>query len=66
MHRGDIATWMAKPEKRLTITYDVGFDVGRVIANGASTSQSTSKVFVLLEKDPLMPRGFRVHTAFPE
>ena len=65
-NKNKIDEWLSGSDRRLELNHDASFDVGRVIPNGATTSQSSTRVFVLIERDPLMPNGYRIHTAYPE
>ncbi len=66
-NRDDIQDWLTNsPKPRLTLNETLDFEVGRVIPQGATVSQPSSKSFLLLVKDPLAPNGYRVHTSFPK
>jgi hypothetical protein len=59
--------WLTNSLKpRLTLNETLDFEIGRVIPQGATVSQPSNKSFVLLVKDPLAPKGYRVHTSFPK
>lgn len=65
-NKNKIDEWLSGSDRRLELNHETNFDVGRVIPNGATASQGSKKVFVLIERDPLMPNGYRIHTAYPE
>jgi hypothetical protein len=66
-NRDSVQDWLTNsPKPRLTLNETLDFEVGRVIPQGATVSQSSNKSFVLLVKDPLAPNGYRVHTSFPK
>ncbi|GLO63606.1 hypothetical protein MACH09_41140 [Vibrio sp. MACH09] len=62
-----IQDWLQNSSKsRLTLNESFDYEIGRVISKGADSSVPTNKAFVLLVKDPLAPKGYRVHTSFPK
>jgi filamentous hemagglutinin len=67
INRAGIDAWMSGgSNNKYSFTQELGYEIGRVISNGASTVSSSSKVTVFLEKDPSMPKGFIIVTAYPE
>lgn len=48
------------------LTHEEMFNVGRVINKGDGSSHLSNKIILVVDKDPLMPKGYRVHTAYPK
>ncbi|WP_345415915.1 RNase A-like domain-containing protein, partial [Halioxenophilus aromaticivorans] len=66
-NQAKVREWLSNSAKRrLTLNETLDYEVGRVIPQGAKTSQPSNKSFVLLIKDPIAPKGYRVHTSFPK
>jgi hypothetical protein len=65
-NRTNIQTWLAGTDRQLPLSMNLGYDVGRKVLNGSTTVQTSTDAFVLLRRDPLMPNGYRIHTAYPE
>ncbi|PCM44854.1 RNase A-like domain-containing protein [Marinobacter sp. ANT_B65] len=66
-NQSNIQDWLTNsPKPRLSLNETLEYEIGRVIPQGDTLSQSSNKSFVLLIKDPLTPKGYRVHTSFPK
>jgi len=66
-NRAGVDAWMSgSGGNKYSFTQELGYEVGRVIPNGATMASPSSKVVVFLEKDPSMPKGFIIITAYPE
>ncbi|MCG7897608.1 MAG: hypothetical protein JAY85_04035 [Candidatus Thiodiazotropha weberae] len=65
-NRANIQTWLAGNDRQLPLSMNLGYEVGRKVLNGSTTVQASTDITVLLRRDPLMPNGYRIHTAYPE
>ncbi|MBV2121690.1 MAG: hypothetical protein KUF74_09565 [Candidatus Thiodiazotropha sp. (ex Ctena orbiculata)] len=65
-NRGNIQTWLAGEDRQLPLSMSLDYEVGRKVLNGSTTVQASTEAVVLLRRDPLMPNGYRIHTAYPE
>ncbi|MCG8039726.1 MAG: hypothetical protein JAZ19_22145, partial [Candidatus Thiodiazotropha taylori] len=65
-NRGNIGTWLAGEDRQLPLSMSLDYEVGRNVLNGSTTVQASTEAVVLLRRDPLMPNGYRIHTAYPE
>lgn len=61
-----VEAWLASDRNKYDFTHELDYTVGRVIPNGSSVAVPASKLAVFLKKDPSMPKGFRIITAYPE
>jgi len=65
-NRENIQSWLAGTDRQLPLSMDLNYSVGKKALNGSTSVQSSTTAFVLLRRDPLMPNGYRIHTAYPE
>lgn len=61
-----LTEWLVGDQTRLVLTHEEMFNVGRVINKGDGSSHLSNKIILVVDKDPLMPKGYRVHTAYPK
>ncbi|EMH4150147.1 hypothetical protein RGN32_003735 [Providencia stuartii] len=40
--------------------------IGRVIYRGQTKSIDSNKIVIVIDKDPLIPNGYRIQTAYPQ
>ncbi|MGH1486449.1 MAG: RNase A-like domain-containing protein [Cellvibrionaceae bacterium] len=66
VNKNKIESWFQSSDSELPLRMDVNYKVGRTIESGSMAIQESQKVFVLIRRDPLMPKGYRIHTAYPE
>lgn len=64
-NKASIDDFLSSSKNRLVIESDVGKAVGRVIPGGSTTARPTTKVRVVLDRDPSMPTGYRIQTGYP-
>ncbi len=62
----EFSKFMASDKHKLVITGDAGFNVGKVVNRQNLSSDTSSKATVVIIKDPIEYRGWRVLTAFPD
>ncbi|WP_165688472.1 RNase A-like domain-containing protein, partial [Rodentibacter trehalosifermentans] len=62
----EVAKFMVGNKARLVITDDVGFNVGKIVNRQSLSSNSSSKATVVIIKDNVEPKGWRILTAFPD
>jgi hypothetical protein len=65
-NRSKIRTWLSDSDRQLPLSGSLDFEVGRKVLYGSTSVQTSTDAFVLLRRDPLMPSGYRVHTAYPD
>lgn len=61
-----LSEFMVSSQSRLALAGDVGFSIGRIMDRGSSSSTISSKATVIIVKDSLEPKGWRILTAFPD
>ena len=64
-HSSEIETWLETGGRRLRVADVMDWPVGRSM-DSSGMAQDVAGVRVVLERDPSMPDGFRIHTAFPQ
>ena len=65
-NKDQLANWLAGDQQRLVLTHEEKFSVGNVIQKGNDVSHASKTITIVTDKDPLMPNGYRVHTAYPK
>ena len=69
--RGDkaqkmIGSWLCDPRAtRLVLDVTTDGAIGQVLRRGATHLESTNDARVVLERDPRMPQGYTLLTAYP-
>lgn len=63
--KGEIGEWLKGNEGRFTRQFDTGQPVGRCLRRGAAKSVDSSKVFIVIARNPNVPNGWHYVTAFP-
>ncbi|MEG9488533.1 RNase A-like domain-containing protein [Mannheimia indoligenes] len=61
-----LSEFMVSSQNRLALAGDVGFSVGRIMDRTSSSSTISSKATVIIVKDSLESKGWRILTAFPD
>jgi Bacterial CdiA-CT RNAse A domain len=65
-NRDAIGEWMESGRRKRAFVTDLGVDVGRVLVRGSDEVVNGTKVRLVLVRDPSMPDGWRVLSAFPD
>ncbi|WP_337927126.1 RNase A-like domain-containing protein [Buttiauxella sp. S19-1] len=65
-NKQQLTNWLAGDQERLVLQHEEKFSVGQVIQKGTEASHPSNKITIVIDKDPLMPNGYRVHTAYPK
>ncbi|MEY0291187.1 RNase A-like domain-containing protein [Providencia rettgeri] len=60
-----ISAFMAGSDTRIVLNYESSTNIGRVINKGQTKSIDSNKIVIVIDKDPLMPNGYRIQTAYP-
>ncbi|MBI6485142.1 adhesin [Proteus mirabilis] len=61
-----ISTFMAGSDTRIVLNHESSTNIGRVIHKGQVKSVDSNKIVIVIDKDPLMPNGYRIQTAYPK
>ncbi|WP_272690621.1 RNase A-like domain-containing protein, partial [Providencia sp. PROV090] len=61
-----ISTFMAGSDTRIVLNHESSTNIGRVIHKGQAKSVDSNKIVIVIDKDPLMPNGYRIQTAYPK
>ncbi|MEQ4710655.1 RNase A-like domain-containing protein, partial [Providencia huaxiensis] len=61
-----ISAFMAGNGTRIILTHETSTDIGRVIRKGQTQSTGSNKIVIVIDKDPLMPNGYKIQTAYPK
>ncbi|MEQ5434585.1 RNase A-like domain-containing protein, partial [Providencia huaxiensis] len=61
-----ISAFMAGNGTRIILTHETSADIGRVIRKGQTQSTGSNKIVIVIDKDPLMPNGYKIQTAYPK
>lgn len=64
-HRDEIAAWLRSGQNQIRIDTSLPFETGTTVSRDGSTKM-VEGLRMILRRDPTMPDGFRVHTAFPQ
>ncbi|MGV7960571.1 hypothetical protein QPK13_05445, partial [Photorhabdus tasmaniensis] len=69
-NREKLTSWMAgnlagNPD-RLVLKHEMPVNIGRVIQRGSTKSHESNSIVIVIAKDPLMPNGYRIQTAYPK
>lgn len=62
---GEIRSWLAGPKATLPLAGRADAPIGRLIKRGSTESEEVSGIRVVLLRDPAVPDGYRILTAFP-
>ncbi|WP_368570660.1 RNase A-like domain-containing protein, partial [Acinetobacter baumannii] len=65
-NKDKISTFMSGSDTRMIINYESSTNIGRVIQKGQTTAVDSNKIVIVIDKDPLMPNGYRIQTAYPK
>ncbi|WP_161969195.1 RNase A-like domain-containing protein, partial [Entomohabitans teleogrylli] len=65
-NKGQLAEWLAGDQSRLILQHTEKFTVGKVIQKSDGSSYFSKKITIVIDRDPAMPNGYRVHTAYPK
>ncbi|WP_344152072.1 RNase A-like domain-containing protein [Nocardioides koreensis] len=65
-HRREIEEWLSHGRGPLVPEGDLGFVTGRSASRNSGDVFDVTGVRAVLRKDPSMPEGFRIHTAYPQ
>ncbi|EOX5954828.1 RNase A-like domain-containing protein [Providencia rettgeri] len=65
-NKDKISAFMAGNGTRIILTHETSADIGRVIRKGQIQSTGSNKIVIVIDKDPLMPNGYRIQTAYPK
>ncbi|MEY0433788.1 RNase A-like domain-containing protein [Providencia huaxiensis] len=60
-----ISTFMAGSDTRIVLNHESSTNIGRVIHKGQVKSVDSNKIVIVIDKEPLMPNGYRIQTAYP-
>ncbi|MEX9336456.1 RNase A-like domain-containing protein, partial [Providencia alcalifaciens] len=60
-----ISAFMSGSDTRIVLNYESATNIGRVIYKGQTKSIDSNKMVIVIDKDPLMPNGYRIQTAYP-
>jgi hypothetical protein len=64
--RAEIGGWLAGLAKSLNLSASTSHQIGITLARGHAEPIDVHGIVVRLRRDPQMPAGYRIHTAFPE
>ncbi|HDL7923313.1 TPA: VENN motif pre-toxin domain-containing protein [Yersinia enterocolitica] len=65
-NKDQLTNWLAGNQDRLVLQHEELFNVGRVIPKGSTESHYSNKIVIVIDRDPLMPSGYRIQTAYPK
>ncbi len=65
-NKKQLTDWLAGDQARLVLQHEEKFNVGKVIQKGDNASHLSNKITIVIDRDPLMPNGYRIHTAYPK
>ncbi|PHM35526.1 Toxin CdiA [Xenorhabdus szentirmaii] len=65
-NREKLTTFMAGNDTRMVLNHKMPVNVGRVIPKGSTKSHESNNIVIVIDKDPLMPNGYRIQTAYPK
>ncbi|XWY11483.1 hemagglutinin repeat-containing protein [Photorhabdus asymbiotica UENP] len=69
-NREKLTNWLTSnvpgAKDRIVIKHDMPVSVGRVIQRGSTKSHESNSIVIVIDKDPLMPNGYRIQTAYPK
>lgn len=61
-----ISNFMAGSDSRIVLNHESSTNIGRVINKGQTKSVDSNKIVIVIDKNPLMPNGYRIQTAYPK
>ncbi|MFQ6293153.1 RNase A-like domain-containing protein, partial [Yersinia enterocolitica] len=65
-NKDQLTNWLAGNQDHLVLQHEELFNVGRVIPKGSTESHYSNKIVIVIDRDPLMPSGYRIQTAYPK
>ncbi|MCT8250971.1 RNase A-like domain-containing protein [Proteus faecis] len=65
-NQNKISAFMSGSDTRIILNYESSANIGRVMHKGQIKSVDSNKIVIVIDKDPLMPNGYRIQTAYPK
>jgi len=62
----NISSWLAGSSRQLPISMNTTYTTGCIVMNGSTVANDTNGVFILLRRDSVAPKGYVIHTAYPQ